>query len=382
MVDAARARRVPPLRVCLIIGQLGLGGAEKQIVLLADGLKQRGVDVTVVVLGGEGPRAAALQAAGVPVVYLGLRWPGRWRALPHILAVFGRLTSYLRRSRPDIVHAFLLLSYVIGAPAARLAGVPVFLAGRRSLDHFKHWRRLMIVAERVATQMTDLLVANAHAVADYVLATERVPPDKLAVIYNGLPQSAFAASEPAMLDTGHPVVLCVANLRNCKGHAHLLHAVALLCWRGLACTLALAGEGPERPALDQLTKHLGIDVRMLGARTDIDRLMARADVVVLPSLTEGMSNAVMEGMAAGRPVVATAVGGTPELLADGRGILVAPGDPAALANAIEDVLYDRERAHRMSQAAQEWSREHLHTDTMVRRHLDLYGTLLGQRCAA
>ncbi|HEY2673575.1 MAG TPA: glycosyltransferase [Rugosimonospora sp.] len=371
-VDAPPARG---LRVCLIIGQLGLGGAENQLVLLATGLHQRGVDVIVLVLTGEGPREATLRAAGVPVVHLGMRRPRGWRALTELLGAQGRLTRYLRQSRPDVVHAFLFHSYVMGAPAARLARVPVFIAGRRSLDDFKRGRRVLLAIERVATRMTDLLVANADAVADCVRRGERVPDGKLTVIYNGLPPSAFASAEPAELDATHPVVLCVANLSDFKGHAHLLDAAALLRDRGLPCTLVLAGEGPQRAALREQADRLGIDVRLLGARTDIGRLLARADVVVLPSLTEGMSNAVMEAMASVRPVVATAVGGTPELLADGRGLLVPPGDPVALADALAVPLVDPQRARRMAGAARDWSLAHLQADVMVRHHLALYQAL-------
>jgi glycosyltransferase involved in cell wall biosynthesis len=382
LVEAGDARRTALPRVCLVIGQLGLGGTEKQVVLLAEGLRRRGIDVTVVVLTAEGPREHALREAGVPVVHLNLRQPGDWRALPCLVAALARLARYLRRSRPDVVHAFLYHSYVLAAPAARLARIPVLVAGRRSLDDFKRGRRLVLGVERIATRMTHLLVANAHAVADRARVTERVRADKLAVIYNGLPPAAFAEAEPARLDTAHPVVLCVANLKEYKGHAHLLDAAALLRDRGLPCTLVLAGEGPERGPLLGQAAGLGIDVRLLGARTDVDRLLARADAVVLPSLTEGMSNAVMEGMAAGRPVVATAVGGTPELLAGGRGVLVAPRDAAGLADAVERVLRDHEYAARLGRAAREWSRSQLHADTMVERHIALYERLLERRCAA
>jgi glycosyltransferase involved in cell wall biosynthesis len=375
-VEEAGSQRQAALRVCLVIGQLGLGGTEKQVVLLAEGLRQRGVDVCVAVLTGDGPRGDALRAAGVPVVHLGLRPSPGWRVVPQFVAVLGRLTRHLRRFRPDVVHAFLFHSYVLGAPAARLAGVPAVIAGRRSLDDFTRGRPLALAVERIATALTQRLVANADAVAVRVRSTERVPDRKLSVIYNGLPPAAFEPAEAAELDTPHPVVLCVANLHSYKGHADLLAAAALLGDRGRPCTLALAGEGPQRVALRHLAGRLGIDVRLLGARTDVDRLLARADVVVLPSTTEGMSNAVMEAMAAGRPVVATAVGGTPELLAAGRGVLVAPGDPRALADALDEVLGDPAHAARLGRAAREWSRAHLSADTMVHRHLALYDELL------
>jgi glycosyltransferase involved in cell wall biosynthesis len=373
-----------PDRVCLLIGQLGLGGTEKQLVLLAQGLHARGVDVSVLLMFEGGPWEDSLRAAGVPVVHLGFvsgrAGPGLLPGAPANLAAFGRLVHRLRRLRPDVLHAFLFHSYVMAAPAARLAGVKVLVAGRRSLGDFKQGRRVLLTVERLATRVTDLLVANAEAVAADTLRNEGVRPDKILTVYNGLPDSAFKPAEPAALATSSPVILCVANLKTDKGHRFLLDAVALLRDQRLTCTLALAGDGPERPALEAQAARLAIDVRFLGTRTDVEALLARADVVALPSLHEGMSNAVMEAMAAGRPVVATEVGGTGELLRE-RGVLVPPSDSGALAGGLARVLGDPALAARLGARARAWSLEHLRAATMVDRHVHIYRDLLERRCA-
>ena len=142
----------------------------------------------------------------------------------------------------------------------------------------------------------------------------------------------------------------------------------------------LAGDGEARAELEHQAARLKLDARFLGQTTDVGRLLARADVVVLPSLQEGMSNAVMEAMAAGRPVVATSVGGTPELL-EGRGILVRPSDSDALANAIERMLADRSYALRLAARAKSWSRDNLHANRMVDEHVRIYSDLLRCKCA-
>jgi glycosyltransferase involved in cell wall biosynthesis len=367
-------------RVCLLIGQLGLGGTEKQLVLLAEGLRARDLDATVLVMFEGGPREDVLRAAGVPVVHLGFqRRSAGWRMPPANVAAFIRLVVHLRRARPDVLHAFLFHSYVLAAPAARFAGVPVLVAGRRSLADFKRGHPLLLAMERTATRMTDHLVANAQAVAEDTRCEPGVRPDKITVVRNGLPDSAFDAVPPAHLATPLPLVLCVANLISYKGHRYLFDAIASLRSRGLSCTLALAGDGPERPVLQHQAVRLGIDVRFLGIRSDIERLLARADVAVLPSLEEGMSNAVMEAMAAGRPVVATDVGDTGELLRD-RGVLVSPADPAALADGLERVLTDPVLAGRLSRTARAWSRDHLPVDAMVERHVRIYTELLERKC--
>ncbi len=348
------------LRVVLLIGQLGLGGTEKQVALLAAGLRARGADVAVWVMFGRGPREAELAAAGVPVVELGFGRLHDPRAALRNAAAFLRLVWRLRRARPDVLHAFLIASYLVAAPAARLAGVPLLVAGRRSLGDFKEGRPLVLAAERAANRLTDHIIANAEAVALDALRQERLPAGKVSVVYNGLPDQAFRV-RPAEKTT----VLCVANLKAYKGHEHLLEAMALLA---APPELVLVGEGPMRPSLEAQAARLGLRVTFAGARTDPETFLAAARVFVLPSLEEGLSNAVMEAMAAGVPVVATAVGGTPELLRHGRGTLVPPADPRALAAAIDKALADPATYL----AAREWAREHLTADAMVDRHLEIY----------
>lgn len=368
-------------RVCLLIGQLGLGGTEKQVVLLAEGLRRRGIDVVVLLMFTGGPRESGLRAAGVRVVRLGFVTNAvGGRMVPANAAAFVRLVRHLRRLRPDVLHAFLFHSYVTAAPAARLAGVPVLIAGRRSLGDFKRGRRILLAVERLATSVTDLLLANAYAVAEDTRRHERVPAGKIKTVYNGLPESAFTPAVPASLETADPVVLCVANLKPDKGHRFLLQAVARLRDQGRSCTLALVGDGPERRALEGQAARLELDVRFLGTRTDIEALLARAQVVALPSLHEGMSNAVMEAMAAGRPVVATDVGGMGELLR-GRGVLVPAANADAMAEALGRVLGDPALAAGLGEQARAWSREHLHADAMVERHVHIYRELVERRCA-
>ncbi|MEU2429706.1 glycosyltransferase [Streptomyces sp. NPDC007861] len=366
-----------------MIGQLGLGGAEKQLALLARGLSERGVRTHLLVLFDKGPREDELRDSGVILVDLGFRRRStRWKSLTGNVRAFAGLLAFLRKEKPQVLQAFLLHSYLLAAPAARLARVPVLVAGRRSLGFFKRGHRVALALERIATRWTDLLVANAQAVADDVRQDEGVPDAKLTVIPNGMPPDEFELAPPAEVDTSLPVVLCVANLADHKGHRYLLEACAELRHAGEPCTLVLIGDGAERRALEGLAARLGIDVRFLGFRTDVAGFLARADVVVLPSLYEGSSNAVMEAMAAGRPVVATAVGGTPELLQDGRGVLVAPADPTALADGLRSVLGDREAAAGLGRRAREWALANLTADVMVDRYVALYHKLLERRFTA
>jgi glycosyltransferase involved in cell wall biosynthesis len=232
-----------------------------------------------------------------------------------------------------------------------------------------------------------------------------VPADRVTVIYDAVPDSAFADAVRTRTPADCAVVLCVADFRPGGGHHDLIRAALLLRDRGRPCVIRLAGDGPERPVLERLVAELDLDSALpdlLGTRThllgsradllgadllgadllgtwpDVDDLLAGADVVVFPSTGDGPGGPVARAMAARRPVVSTAVGAALELLADGRGILVPPGDPVRLADGIQAVLGDPAAADRMARRAQAWTREFLGTDAMVDQHLDAYTDLLAR----
>ncbi|TMR97238.1 glycosyltransferase [Nonomuraea basaltis] len=368
-------------RVALLINELQrMGGTEVQLCLLARALRHSGIDTHVILLQEGGAHVPALRSAGIEVYELRL---GSFTSWPEALAKGLKggisLVRLLRRLKPQVFHAFLYASYVLGAPAARTAGVPVVVAGRRSQSFFKQGRRWVFALERWATRITDHVIANAVAVMEDARMVERVPGRKLSVIYNGLPASAFERITPEPIETSLPVVVCVANLLPVKGHRFLIEAASMLSLKDRPCTLVFVGDGPERGSLERYASDLKVDVLVMGSRTDVRPFLARADVVVLPSLNEGLSNAIMEAMAAGRPVVATAVGGTPELL-DGRGVLVPPSDPVALADAVYRLLDDSELAHALAAAACAWARKNLDGTILVEEHLKLYQRLLDDRC--
>ncbi|HVE73831.1 MAG TPA: glycosyltransferase [Mycobacteriales bacterium] len=364
----ASGRRVR--RVLLVVGQLGRGGTERQVVLLATALRQQGVEVQVASLYGGGPREQELAAAGIPVWIGGVDTKTHpWRALVGVL----RFYRLLRQFRPDVMHAFLVHACVIAGPLARLARVPAVVAGRRSLADILAGRRLLSLADRLTTPTYHCLVANADAVAADTLRRERVSADRVHVVRNALPTTAFererdqnrAWSDP-------PVALCVANLIGYKGHADLIDALALL---SRPVRVLLVGEGPERPALIARIAARGVAAQLLGARSDVGELLAQADVFVLPSHQEGMSNALMEAAAAGLPCIATDVGGNREVLGE-HGVLCRPHDPTDLARALESVLHDESAARELGRLARVRARERFGLAPFVQAHLELYDRLL------
>ncbi len=377
-------------KILFVIGTLDVGGTERQLVELLTRIDRRRFQPVVCCLSRGGALEGPLRAAGIPIHVTGFRGilpRGGGRTLltlPSLAAELGRFLRVFRRERPDIVHGFLFWAYVLGAYAARLSRVPVVLASRRSLSHFKAGRRRLMLMERLANSFTDLVIANSEAVRRDAVRSEGLAPDKVIVIHNGVDVTGEAPTSPGVraglgLREDVPVVLAVANLIPYKGHRYLIEAWEKVRASAPGAVCLFAGEGPARPDLERRAAALQLDgsLRFLGTRHDVAELIGSADLLVHPSLEEGFCNAILEAMAAGKPVVATRVGGNPEAVADGvTGILVPPADSRALEEAVLSLLGDPQRRARLGEAGRRRAVECFSIESMVRRYEDLYDETL------
>ena len=330
----------PRIRVLHIITSLTLGGAERLVVSAARGLGPETFDHQICCLSERGPLADEATAAGVPVSCIGT-FPG----LSHPIA-FARLLSLIRRARPTVVHTHLQASNLYGRLAAWLARVPVLIATEHNV-YTRKPRRYVLVERRLA-EVTDVLIAVSENVRQFLATQLRVAPARIHVVRNGVAPLAPSATRVAELraqidpaDARRPVIATVGSLTEKKGHAFLLEAIARLQSRNVPCTVVLAGEGPERPTLESLARRLGVaaSVHFLGSVRDVASVLAVADLFVLPSIVEGLPLALLEAMLAGKPVVATAVGGVPEVIVSGEnGLMVPACDEIALADALAQLL--------------------------------------------
>ncbi len=328
------------VRVLHVITSLTVGGAERLVVSAARGLAPDRFEHQICCLSARGPLADEATAAGVPVFCLET-FPG----LSHPVA-FARLLALIRRVRPTVVHTHLQAANLYGRLAAWLAQVPVLVATEHNVYTGKP-RRYVIVERRLA-RVTDVLIAVSDNVRQFLADQLGLAPATIRVVRNGVaavaPSSARIAELRARLDPAggrDPVIATVGSLTAKKGHTFLLEAIAGLRARNVACTAVFAGEGPERPALESAVGRLGLaeSVHFLGSVRDVAAVLAVSDVFVLPSVVEGLPLALLEAMLAGKPVVATAVGGVPEAIISGdNGLLVPPRDAAALADAITQLL--------------------------------------------
>jgi glycosyltransferase involved in cell wall biosynthesis len=372
--DFIPARAVDRLRslpsVFLMINNLERGGSERQFRALEGALDRDRYRVQVGCIQKTG---AFLEGLGeVPSFRLGgsLYGAKSW-------ATRLRLARHLRRGDIAVAHAFDFYTNLALIPAARLAGVPAVIGSQRQLgDLMTPWQSRV---QALVFCACDRVVCNSHAAADR-LVYEGVPERKIVVIGNGLPESAFRETAPALpSEAGLLRVGMVARMNaDYKQHRLFLRAAARVRGKFPSLEFLLVGDGPFRAGLEKQAEELGIrdQIQFLGDRRDVAALLAAMDVSVLPSSSEGLSNVILESMAAGVPVVATNVGGNPELLGDGRGLLVPAGDEVALAAAIERLLIDGRFRLALGSKGKEFARANFSLDKISGQYEALYADLL------
>src|SRR5262249_18825328 len=269
-----------------------------------------------------------------------------------------------------------LYSNIFGLPAAALAGVPARIGNRREINPDK--TRAQIAMQRAAYSCAHVVVANSRAAADRLLG-ERVPFRKIAVVANGLD---IEAAQARLVRPRLRKVVVVANLRPEKGHDVLVDAASTVLRRYPDVEFEIVGGGPELEALVGRAAARGVQhaFTFLGHRNDVGQRLAAADIFVLPSRSDACPNAILEAMAAGLPIVASAAGGIVEIVDDGRtGLLVQTGNPEALAERICTLVGDRELAARLGRAARHEAHARYSFDRMVRAFERIYLTQLTRR---
>jgi glycosyltransferase involved in cell wall biosynthesis len=359
-------------RVLLLINDLARAGAETQLVELALGLDTERYEVEIVLLKWINDFEERLRTGGIRVT--ALRRRGSWD-----LRVLPRLSCALERLQPDVLHAHLFLGNLHGVVMGRLSGIPVVIASQRTSYEASLRPLLRRLARRVHSY-ADRVIVNARASLEEERAAG-VPADRLVYIPNGVPLPSAAPASRAELGLAEgPLVVAVGQLTSDKGHHHLIEAWPEVQRAHPGASLLILGEGPLRESLESRVRALGVaaGVRLPGFRPGVGGVLAACDVFVQPSVNEGMPNALLEAMAAGRPVVASRIGGIPDVVDAVSGALVPPGDPPALARAISALLSDPERRRVAGAAASQRVRQEFSVERMVERTERLYAALLAR----
>ncbi|HKI56212.1 MAG TPA: glycosyltransferase [Trueperaceae bacterium] len=338
-----RPERAAPheTRILIVSTVFGGGGAQEQVKLLIRAFSARGHRVLWASLQDAGPFQAEVAALGVPAVSLGMR---RGRADPRGIL---RLARAVGRFRPDVVHSHMVHANLLARLTRPVAAMPVLVCTAHSLYEGARWREL---AYRASDPLCDLTTNVSRAAVARFVRVGAAPARKIRYVPNGIDLGRFAPRDEAHRSHaraplgvgGRFVWLAAGRLAPEKDYPTLLRAFARVRCQDPQASLLLAGEGPERSALERLRAELGLPagrVRFLGARKDVPRLMLAADACVLSSAWEGLPMVLLEAGAAGLPIVATDVGGTGEIVDSGAsGLLVPPHDADALAAAMRRLM--------------------------------------------
>jgi glycosyltransferase involved in cell wall biosynthesis len=359
-----------PIRVGLVIGQLSYGGAESQAYELARGLAARHGVVVYCLSSSFEPYGARLARAGIEVRKLVARGP---LDVSRVM----RLASSLRRDRIEIAHAFLFIASAYTYLATRLAPGVAFVASARNCKVEPSVLRRVVM--RRAFRAADAAICNSREVAAFAARHYGARKERIHVVYNGVDAARFAgtlrAHEGLRIGT-------IGRLEAQKNLGMFLRAAREVAAAHPTATFEIAGAGSLLEAVRAEARELGLAerVRFVGPIADVPSFMAGLDQFWLTSDWEGTPNVVMEAMAAGLPVIATAVGGTPEILdAEHTGILVAAGDVAALVAAASRLVQDRRAAHEMGDRAREAARSRFSIAAMVQATEEVYQAAMGAR---
>lgn len=375
-------------RLLVITESLGIGGTETHLFRLLPRLAASGWDITTFCLTGRGRRAAELEELGVRVVApFQAGWTGGSvvRSPARLAERLVSLYSLARRWRPTIAHFYLPGPYLLGAPATIAAGVPIKIMSRRSSSRYQGARPILARVERALHAKMDMVIGNSKAVVGE-LRTECVSEAKLHLIYNGIelptrqPQRE-AARKVLGLAVDELVGVMVANLIAYKGHSDLIRALILVSKRlPSRWTLLLAGRDEGlKSKLEFLARNGGISrhIRFLGECSDTAALLAAADFGLLTSHEEGFSNAILEGMAAGLPMVVTDVGGNPEAVLDGvTGLVVPPRNVEAIGEAVLRIANDPGLRARLGEAGRIRVQKEFSMTRCASAHDRLYRSLI------
>jgi glycosyltransferase involved in cell wall biosynthesis len=359
--------------VFLMTNSLETGGSERQFIALANSLDPRKFRRLTACIMRKGPMAKMFPH--IPEFRLGGSLYG-WRSI--LTRV--RLARYLRHHRVDVAHAFDFYTNLTMIPAARLAGVPVVIGSQRQLGDLLTSSQFRVQAD--AFRMCDAIVCNSKAAAAR-LADAGIRERNLFVIGNGLAPELFAPAEPLL--PRRPGIIRIGMIARmntrAKRHSLFLQAAARVRQKYNHVEFVLAGDGPLRVDLEQEVSQLGMSewVHFLGDCRNIPALLASLDLTVLPSQSESLSNSILESMAAAVPVIATRVGGNPELVNDGRGLLVPPDNAPALAWALERLVNDSQYRALCAANSKYFARENFTLERMRQSHEDLYQELLERK---
>jgi glycosyltransferase involved in cell wall biosynthesis len=378
-----------PVRILKFLNHFFIGGTERQFIHIANGLDRSRFAVEIACLQREGPLLDSLHHE-LPLHTYPVK--GSLYSWPSIRSRF-RLIKDVRKLKFDIVHTYGWYPNVFAIPASRVASCPAIIASIR--DTGAYMTPAKIQALKFACSLADCVLANSSAGRNWLIE-QGVKERKIEIIRNGIVVPPRVGERPQPVGVhrefgipmGTPVCACIGRVVSGKGIDCYLRAARIVADRRPDVRFLMIGarsvEGNYQPQLELLARELNLEHRVIftGQRHDVPEILREVDIVVHPSLTEGLSNVILEAMAAGIPVIATRVGGNPELVEDGgTGYLVSVGDAGQIANAICRLLEQPHMARAFGETARQRVIDEFAMNRMLSRTEDLYLRVLEERLA-
>jgi glycosyltransferase involved in cell wall biosynthesis len=372
------ANSAKPIPILLTVRELNLGGIERDVTQIALKIDRSRFEPHVACYQSEGMRFEELRRAGVPILHL----PFTSLKSPTAVSAALRLRRYIRRHGIQVVHAYDT-SAVFVAPVARALRVPAVLSstlGNRNLHDARTRRQV-----RWTDKIVDTVVVNCEAMRRHMMDDEHMASERIELCYNGVDTTQFyptGARKPAPIADASFVIGTVCALRPEKALDLLQEAFARVRYLKPGMTLLIVGSGSELPKLEANSRRLGIqeDCVFVPATRSIPQFMRSFDIYVSCSLSEAFSNTILEGMACGRVVVGSRVGGTPELIGDDeRGFLFQPGDAGDLAEKLAMLIVNEPLRDAFGARAAEFAREKLNIEVAAGRMAEIYDLVLSRK---
>ncbi len=351
------------IKISYIIGRLSYGGAEKLLLDICRKIDKSKFEVEVLVLQENNPLAEEFEKQGINLKFFHKKKKLDFRVIKN-------MAEYLQRSKPDIVHTHLFAGDYWGGKAAIKANITNIISTKHDILLESFWRSRF---GRMMRRKFTWVVAISKATRDYLIGQEKIDVDKVTVIYNGIDVNKFYVEKPALFAEEKLVIGSIGRLSKEKGHKHLIRACRFL--KNKNWELVFVGEGPLRKDLEVLTGTLGLEsqVKFVGEKNDVRPYLNTFDVFVLPSISEGLSLVVLEAAASGRMIVATNVGGVPEIIQDQEtGLLFKPKNIEQLVKKLNWISEHHDLAIKMAKNLQQSVVDKYDINQTVKQYEKLY----------
>jgi len=368
------------LKILLIIDSLGYGGAETQAIELAKSIDKNKFNLKVISLDKD-RRDLLPELVHNNISVSLIDQKGKF-----CIPTFINLFKIIRKEKPDIIHTYLFTASFYGRIVGKLLGVPIIIHSERSPENWK--KKSYILADRLLAKWTSHFLANAKIIKQSLISRERIPEGKIRVIHNGIDLNKFNNNlskqkinlirKALNIQNGGPTVLIIGRLSAEKGHKIFLQSAQYVLAHIPKANFLVIGDGELRKNLTEQVGQMGLDNRVIfaGNKNNVPEILKVVDVVVSGSFYEGCSNAILEAMAAGRPIVATNVGDNSYLMKNNEnGLLIPAGNSRIMAWAITKILLDKKLAGKMGKKGRERVEKHFNLQKMVRATEDFYQEL-------